>query len=64
MLTAVLGTLLDAGKSASGLKEVAESFQEGMTEGTTGVSSDADFGAKAVKPAEADAAVAEKPKAE
>ena len=29
-----------AGKSASGLKEVADSFQEGMAEGDTGVSKD------------------------
>jgi len=42
----------DFGKSASGLKEVAESFQEGVSEGTTGVSSDASFGVKAVKSAE------------
>jgi len=30
----------DLGKSASGLKEVADSFSEGMAEGETGVSSD------------------------
>lgn len=29
-----------AGKSASGLKEVADSFQEGMAESETGVSKD------------------------
>ena len=39
------------GKSASGLKEVAESFKEGVAEGTTGVSSDPAFGENAVKPA-------------
>lgn len=39
----------DLGKSASGLKEVADSFAEGMSEGETGVS--ADGGADAVKSA-------------
>ena len=39
----------DLGKSASGLKEVADSFAEGMSEGETGVS--ADGGADAIKSA-------------
>jgi len=39
----------DLGKSASGLKEVADSFTEGMAEGNTGVS--ADGGAGAIKSA-------------
>uniref|UniRef100_A0A7S2FF39 Sec-independent protein translocase protein TatA n=1 Tax=Haptolina brevifila TaxID=156173 RepID=A0A7S2FF39_9EUKA len=42
----------DFGKQASGLKEVAESFQEGVAEGTTGVSSETTFGSNAVKSAE------------
>ena len=40
----------DLGKSASGLKEVADSFSEGMAEGNTGVSSDG--GASAIKSAQ------------
>jgi len=36
----------DFGKSASGLKEVADSFAQGMAEGTTGVSTDGGADAK------------------
>jgi len=39
----------DFGKQASGLKEVAESFKEGVAEGQTGVSTDG--GDKAIKSA-------------
>lgn len=39
----------DFGKSASGLKEVADSFAEGMAEGNTGISTDG--GANAIKSA-------------
>jgi hypothetical protein len=46
----VLRACLLAGKSSSGLKEVAESFQQGMAEGETGVSTDG--GDKVVKSAE------------
>ena len=40
---------MSTGKSASGLKEVAESFKEGMDEGETGVSKDG--GEQAIKSA-------------
>ena len=36
-----------SGKSASGLKEVAESFQQGMAEGETGISKEG--GTEAIK---------------
>ena len=42
----------DFGKQASGLKEVAESFQEGLAEAETGISTDG--GTAAVKSAAAD----------
>lgn len=42
----------DLGKSASGLKEVTDSFAEGMSEGTTGVSKDG--GEQAIKSAAAE----------
>ena len=48
-LTAWLDRALHTGKSASGLKEVADSFAEGMAEGATGVSTDG--GANAIKSA-------------
>lgn len=46
-----------AGKSASGLKEVADSFAEGMNEGETGVSKDG--GKDAIKSASADESTTE-----
>ena len=48
-MTAWLDRALHTGKSASGLKEVADSFAEGMAEGATGVSTDG--GANAIKSA-------------
>ena len=41
-----------AGKSASGLKEVTDSFAEGIAEGNTGISKDG--GANAIKSADAE----------
>ena len=44
------GPVVATGKSASGLKEVAESFKEGLDEGETGVSKDG--GQQAIKSAD------------
>ena len=44
----------DLGKSASGLKEVTDSFAEGMSEGTTGISKDGGEQAKPIEVAPGD----------